>query len=322
MRHLPFKAVTAAALICASSGLQAQAYPAKPIRIIVPYAQGGGPDVLGRLIAEKLTAAWGQPAVVENRTGAGSNIGTEIAANAAPDGYTFMVAGSPLSVNPSLYAKLPYDPIRSFAPVSMLATVPMVLTVHPSVPAASVKELIALAKSRPGQLTFATAGGGSPQHLAAEMLKSMAGIDLVHVPYKGAALAMPDVLAGRVAMFISPVNQMLPQIRTGKLRALGVVGLKRIATLPEVPTIDEAAVPGFETDVWIGFVAPAGTAPEIIDKMNSELVRMFQVPELKDRLSGQGIEIATSTPEQLATLIRTDLARWAKIIRAANIKLE
>lgn len=323
MNNVRRRFIAALLLFVTALGVGAQPYPSKPIKFVVPFTPGGSNDVLARVIGEKLSAAWGQPVIVENRPGAAGNIGAEVVAKAPPDGYTFLVAANNiLAINPSLLANVPFDPVKSFAPVTLIGTVPVVLVVHPSVPAGSAKELIALAKTKPGSLSYASSGSGSPQHLAGEMFKSMAGIDVVHVPYKGAGPAVADLIGGQVQMLVGPVNSVLPHIKAGKLKALGAGTAKRIPALPDVPTIAESAVPGYETDIWISLVAPVGTPSEIVARMNAEIGRIFQMPDVREKLAAQGIEPVTSSPERLASLITSDLERWAKVIRSANIKAE
>jgi len=302
---------------------QSQAYPAKPIRFVVPFTPGGGNDVLARTIGQKLYEAWGQPVIVDNRPGAAGNIGAELVAKAAPDGYTFLIAAnSILAINPTLYDKAPFDPVKSFVPVTLIGAVPIVLVVNPSVPASSVNELVALAKSKPDGLSYASSGSGSPQHLSAELFKSMAGVKIVHVPYKGAAPAVTDLLGGQVQMLLGPINSVLPHVKRGRLRALGVATTKRLAYLPDLPTIAEGGVPGYWSDIWFGLVAPAGTPKEVVDKLNREIAKILVQSDVKEKLVAQGIEPLTSTPEEFATLIKTDLARWAKVIKDSGARAE
>lgn len=302
---------------------QSQPYPSKPIRIVVPFTAGGGNDLLARTIGERLNAAWGQPVLVDNRPGAAGNIGAEVAARAAPDGYTLLIApNSVFTINPSLYDKVAFDPIKSFVPVSLLGTGPIVLVVNSAVPANSLKELIALAKSKPDGLSYASFGSGSPPHLSAELFKSMTAVKMVHVPYKGAAPAVTDLLGGQVQVLFAPMNTVLAHIKSGKLRALGVASNKRFAYLPDLPTIAEAGVPGYYSDAWFGLVMPAGTPKEIVDKLNREVGKILAQADVKERLSAQGIEPSTTTPEEFAALIKTDLIRWAKVIRESGARAE
>lgn len=300
----------------------AQAYPSKPIRIVVPFTPGGSNDVLARVVGEKIQHEWKQPVVVENKPGAGGNIGAEAVAKAPADGYTFLIAANNiLAINPSLYERVPFDPVKDFAPVTLLGNVPIVLVVNPSFPAKSVKELIALGKKDDG-LTYASGGSGTPQHLSAELFKSMTGVKMTHVPYKGNAPAVTDLMGGQVQMLFSPINSVLPHIKSGKLRALAVASDARLSSLPDVPTIAEAGVPGYRSDIWIALVAPAGTPRDIVSKMQQEVAKALAQSDVKEKLLAQGIEPASSTPEQLNTLIRADLARWTKVVKESGARAE
>ena len=300
----------------------AQAYPVKPIRIVVPLPPGGSNDLLARIVAEKLAPVLGQPVLVDNRPGASGNIGTEIVARSAPDGHVLLMANTAHVINPSLFAKLPYDPIRDFAPVALMSSAHFALVVHPSVPARSVKEFIAVAKARPGALTFASAGNGAPHHLAMELMKSMARVDLTHVPYKGAGQFVPALATGEVSSVIGAINSLLPHVKSGRLRILGMAGNRRTPLLPEVPTIAEAALPGFALDNWGGTLAPAGTPRGIIDRLHSEIVRALREPQVAERLAAQGIDVTLAAPEEFQALMKTHMAKWAKVVREAGIKLE
>ncbi len=310
------------ALALAAAGASAQTYPVRLIRIAVPVPPGGSNDLLARIVAEKLAASMGQPVVVDNRPGASGNIATEFVAKSAPDGYTLLMANTAHVINPSLFPKLPYDPVRDFSPVALMVSVHFALVVHPSVPARSVKEFIAYARSRPGALTFASAGNAAPHHLAMELLKSMARVDLTHVPYKGAGQFVPALVAGEVSSVIGAVNSLLPHVRSGRLRALGMAGSRRTPLLPGVPTIAEAALPGFALDNWGGMLVPAGTPRAIIDRLNGEIVKALRDPQIVDQLAAQGIEVIGSTPEEFQELMKTHLAKWARVVREANIRLE
>ena len=318
---------TALAALCSTGAVaafpklaSAQAFPNKPIQIIVPLPPGGSNDVLARLLGQKMSEAFGQPVVVENRPGAAGNIATNYLAKSDPDGYTIAIApNQTVAVNPVLYPSLPFNVLTDLQGVSMLGRVPIVLTVSPKVPAKTVKELIDLAKASPETLTYASAGSGSPQHMAAEVFKSMTGINLTHVPYKGSAPALIDVLAGRVDLMFCPINSALPHIREGRLRALGTTGLKRVSLLPDVPTIAET-LPGYESDIWIGMVAPAKVPPEVIEKLNAELRRALALPDVREKLAEQGILAESSTASDFTKLIASDQKRWADVIRAADIK--
>jgi tripartite-type tricarboxylate transporter receptor subunit TctC len=311
--------------LSATSGLTAQAqnYPSKPIRFVVPFTPGGSNDVLARVIGEKLSQAWKQPVVVENKPGAAGNIGAELVARSAPDGYTFLIAANNiLAINPTLYNQLPFDPLKDFAPVTLIGTVPVLLVVNSSLPVKSVAELIELAKSSPDGLTYASSGSGSPQHLSSELFKSMSGVKLLHVPYKGAAPAVTDLIGGQVQMLLGPINSVLPHVKSGKLRALGVASTKRLPYLGNVPTIDEAGLPGYESDIWIALVAPAKTPNEIIDKVQSEIGAILTQPDVREKLAAQGIEPAGSSPESLSALISKDLTRWSKVIKESGARPE
>lgn len=301
----------------------AQTYPTKPIHIVVPLPPGGSNDVLARILAQKMSESFGQPVIVENKPGAAGNIATDFIAKAEGDGYSIAVApNQTVAVNPVLYPKLPFDVSRDLTGIALLGRVPMVLVVSPSkVAATSVAELVALAKANPDKLSYASAGSGSPQHMAAEVFKSMTGTRITQIPYKGSAPALVDLLGGNVDMMFCPINSALPHIRSGKLRALGTSGAKRVELLPKVPTIAET-LPNFESDIWIGMVAPAKTPPAIINKLNAELRRSLALPDVQGKLAEQGIYAETSTPLEFTRLITSDQKRWAEVIRTANIKPE
>ncbi len=304
-----------------SSALAADAYPAKPVRMVVTFPAGGPSDVIMRIIGQKLTDRWGPPVVIDNRGGAGGILGTEIVAHAAPDGYTFLLgtAGG-MTINPALQAKLSYDPFRDFAPVAMLVNNPQILVLHPAVPAKTVKELVALAKARPGQLNAASAGTGTATHLGLELFKLTAGIDVVHVPYKGGAPAVTDLIAGQVQMLFVSIPSVLPHVRAGKLKAVAVSSAKRSASAPDIPTVAESGYPDFEYSNWNALFAPAKTPPQIVNKMNAEIVRILNDPEVSRRLTSLGADPAPGTPAALAQYMRTDHERWKKVIRSAGIK--
>ncbi len=301
----------------------AQDYPSRPIRFIVPFPPGGGNDVMARIIGQKFTDAFAQQVVVDNRGGAGGNIGTEIAARAAPDGYTLFLGGvGSHGTNPGLQSKLPYDPVKDFAPVSQIASAALVVAANPGLPAKSVGELVKYAQSRPGQINYASSGTGSIAHLSVELFNSMAKIKLQHVPYKGTGPALTDLLGGQVQLLFNSALSMLPQIRTNRVRALAVTSAARIAPLPEVPTIAESGVPGYDATSWYGLLAPARTPRAIIDKLNAEVVKAVRAPELRDRLHNEGAMAVGNTPEQFAAFIQRELARWAKVIKEAGIRIE
>ena len=301
----------------------AQTYPARPVRLIVPFAAGGGTDLVGRTIAQKLTETIGQPFIVENRGGAGGVIGADMVAKAPPDGYT-LVLGSPgsLTINPNLNAKMPYDTLRDFAPVSLATISPFILTVHPSLPVKNLKEFIAFAKSQPGKLNYGTSGNGSVAHLSTEYLKSLAGINLVHVPYKGSSLALTDTLAGQLQVLFDNLPVVQPHIRAGKLRLMGAGTQKRSSLIPDAPLITESGVPGFEASTAFGILAPARTPVEIVNRLSGEIQRILQSAEIKDRLAAQGLEAVGSTPQQYDAHNRAELAKYARIVKAAGIRIE
>jgi len=311
-----------AVLECASPGAHAQAYPNRPIHIIAPFPAGGGYDFLSRLIGAEMSKTFGQPVVVENKAGANGNIGTDATAKSAPDGYTLLMGGnSPLALNVGLYAKLPYDPVKDFDTISRVATQPNLLAAHPKVPVKTVADLIEYAKANPGRLSYASNGNGSPQHLAAEQLKHMAGIDLVHVPYKGAAPTAAALLAGEVSIAFNVILLPLPQVHAGKLTGLAVASAKRSPLAPDIPTLAELGYP-IDIDTWYGLVAPAGTPKHVIAQLNAETLRILNLPELRERTRSQGIELAGSTPEQFSAFLKADIAKWTQVIREFKITVD
>jgi tripartite-type tricarboxylate transporter receptor subunit TctC len=306
--------------VAATSAMAQGSYPERPVRIIVPFPAGGPADALARIVGERLAQSLGKPFVVENKAGAGGNIGMEQGARAAPDGYTLTLAPvGNLTVAPALYAKLPYDPVKDFAPITVLAIVPNVLIVHPSVPAKTVAELVALAKAKPGSLNYASPGNGSIPHLAAELFKRMAGVDIVHVPFNGVAPATNAVLSGEVQMFFAQSSSALPQWRAGKVVALGVATRKRLASAPELPTISEQGFPDFEATSWYGLVAPAGAPAAIIDRLHGEIVHVLALSEVRERIAGLGAEPVGNSPSEFAAMQRAEAARWMRIAKEANI---
>ena len=319
----PVGPIAALVLLALASTADAQSWPAKPIRIISPYPPAGANDLLARIIAPKLSEQLGQPVVVENRAGATGNIGAELVAKAPADGYTLLMgqAGN-LTINISLMAKIPFDPVRDFSPVTMVASTPNVLVVHPSLPVRTVKDLIALAKAKPGQINYATSGIGSPGHLAAELLNKSAGIRLVHIPYKGAAPALLDVVAGNAHLYFTSAVSAQPFIPSGRLRMVAVASAKRSPSLPEVPTVAEAGFPEFDVSSWWGVVAPASTPREVVIRLQTEIHRVIALPEIRAKLAEQGLDIATNTPEQFAAYIKSETAKWAKLIREVGVKPE
>ena len=301
----------------------AQGYPVKPIRFYTPYPPGGTTDILARLIGAKLHEAWGQPLVIEARPGAGGNVGTDFVAKSAPDGYTILMGGSgPLAINVSLFSKLPYDPLRDLAPVVLVASVPLVLVVHPSLPVKNVREFIALIKARPRDFNFASAGPGSPQHLTAEMFKFMAKVEMTHIPYKGSGPAIVDLMGGQVLLAFESMIPILPHVKTGKLRGIAVTSSTRSPVLPEIPTVIEGGVAGFESIAWYGVVAPAATPKDIVTKLNVEMTRILNLPDIKQRLAEMGSPAVAGTPDQFGALIKSEIGKWAKIVKQANVSLD
>ncbi len=300
----------------------AQNYPVKSIRIIVPFAPGGGTDILTRVISPKLGETLGQQIVVDNRAGAGSTIGSELAVKAAPDGYTLLMVDTSFTTNPSLYSKLPYDSARDFAPVSLLASAPVILIVHPSVPVKTVKEFVALAKARPGQLNFASGGPGSSTHLGGELLKSAAKIDLHHIPYKGTGPAVADVLGGQVVMMFAGISSVKQHVAVGKLRAIAVTGDKRSPAMPEVPTFIESGLTGVDSGTYWGCLAPTGTPRDSVNRMSAALASVIRMPEVSQRLIDLGFDPLGGTPEQFAAIIKSETEKWARVIKAAGVRLD
>jgi tripartite-type tricarboxylate transporter receptor subunit TctC len=317
-----FGALSAAQCILFASVALAQTYPAKPIRLIFPFPPGGPTDLLGRALAQKLSDQMGQQVVADNRPGAGGNLGLELAAKAPPDGYTIVLSSPLVAISPSLYAKLNYDPVKDLAPISLIASIQNVLLVHPSVPAKSLKDLIALARAAPGKLNYGSGGVGTTTHLAPELLQSLQKIKMVHVPYKGSGLALIGLIGGDVDLLIMAVPAAASQIQAGKVRALAVLATQRSSVIPTVPTSKEAGVENVEVPIWYGILAPAGTPRDIITRLNAELVKALTSADLKERLATAGIEPMTSTPEQFATFIRSETVRYAEVIKAAGIKAE
>jgi len=302
----------------------AQSWPQRPVRVIVPFAPGGASDLMPRLVGEKLAAIWAQPVIIDNRAGAAGNIGMEAGAKAPPDGYTLLAApNGNLVVNPHMYSKLSYDVFKDLAPVTRIAAVQNVLVVNPEVPAGSMKEFIALARAKPGTLNFGSPGNGSQAHVGVELLKMQLGLDLVHLPYQGVGPAMKDLLGGRLQLMLAQVPSALPQVRAGKLRALGVASSAPLAALPEVPTIAAAAgLPGYEAVSWYALMAPAGTPPEVIEKIHADVAKVLQFPEVRERLAGMGAEPSGEAPAELAARIKSEYQRWGEVVRKANIKAD
>jgi tripartite-type tricarboxylate transporter receptor subunit TctC len=315
--------MTFTALLLASAGALAQTYPAKPVRLVVPFPPSGGNDVFARLLAQKLAEAWKQQVLVENRPGAGGNVGTEFAARAAPDGYTLLLGHTgTLAINPALYTKLGYDPQRDFAPIALLASAPLVLVVHPGSGFRLVGDIVTMARSKPGELNYASSGNGTGSHLSGELLQTLAGIKLTHVPYKGTSPAITDVLGGQVPMMFSVIPTALPQIRAGKLRAIAVTGARRMPQLPKVPTVAESGLPEFESTLAYGILAPRGTPEAVIEEIRTQIARIAATREWRERIEFEGAVPLEGTPAEFAVLIRAQGEKWGKLIRASGIKPE
>ena len=314
------RSLLAALLALACSLSFAQGFPDRPIRLIVPLPPGGSPDTIARTLAQGAQGTWSQPIVVENRTGGSQNIGSDVVAKSAPDGYTWLLAPDNVLVTNPYLAKGPFDPSSDLAPVTLLARIQFLLVVHPSVPAKSVQELVAYAKAHPGELNFGSSGTGSPQHLGGLLLQQLAGIKMNHVPYKGAAPAVADLLAGRIQVWIGAANSLLPHIRAGKLRGLATAASQRFVSLPEMPTIAEAGVPGYSLYPWLGLFVPAKTPPEIVSAINRETRRILALEETKARLVPQGMDLMTGSPDELGKLIHDEYAYWGKVIKEAGLK--
>jgi tripartite-type tricarboxylate transporter receptor subunit TctC len=317
---LIFSLVAALAVLTAPRYASAQTnYPEKPIRILVGFTVGGPPDIVARLLAEKFSEAWGKPVVVENLTGAGGNVAVDRAAKATPDGHTLVMASSAITINASLYEKMPYDPVRDLTPISIAVFTPSILVVHNDVPARNVKELIALARAQPGKLTYGHAGVGTPAHLSGEVFKSIAGIDILPVPYRGIPALLPDLLSGRITMTLPNMSVVLPLVREGKLRALAAISPTRAAAAPDLPTMAEAGLPGFDVPIWFGLMVPAGTPQPIIDKLHQETVRVLTANDVRKRFGDLGLEVVANTPANFAAVIKSEIPRWAKLIKDAGI---
>jgi len=316
------RALLTGLLLALSLNAYSQEWPSRPIRLILPFPPGGGTDILGRLIAERLSVSLGQPVVTENRGGAGGNVGAEAAARSAPDGYTVVLVAPSLAISPTLYSKINYDQVKDFAPVSLVATVPNVMITQPSIPAENLQEFIAFAKTKPGALNFGSGGAGTSNHLAGELFNIVAGTKLVHIPYKGVNLAMQDVLSGNVHLVFIGIPAATPHIKAGKLRALALVAPQRLSALPDVPTVAEAGLKDFEVTTWYGVLAPAGTPRPIVMRLNSELVKIMHSPELKEKLAASGTEPLTSTPEEFAAYIKREMTKWGDVIRKSGAKVE
>ncbi|MBI4204378.1 MAG: tripartite tricarboxylate transporter substrate binding protein [Betaproteobacteria bacterium] len=314
----------AAALLAIPIGAAlAQAYPVRAVRMVVPFPAGGATDIVGRLVAQKLSEAWGQQVIVDNRGGAGGTIGSDMVAKSAPDGYTILVATSSThAIAPSLYSKLTYDPVRDFTPVTLLASATILLAVHPSVPAKNVRELIALGKRQPRALSFASSGNGGISHLIGEQCKSMGGIEMLHVPYKGDTPALVDLVSGQVSLMFGTAVSFLPYVKSGRLNALAVTNPKRSPIVPDVPTVAESGLPGFEALQWFGIFAPAGTSKDVIARQNGEIVKILRLPDVRERLSSLGADVVGNTPEQFAAFQKADAAKWARIVKQSGAKID
>jgi len=312
----------ALATVVFAATAQPQDYPAKPIRVVVPFPPGGGTDLMARTVVQKLGESLGATIVIDNRGGAGGTIGTELVAKSPPDGYVLLVVSASHAINPGLYRKLPYDSVRDFTPVTMLTSGPGLLVVHPSVPVRTVKEFIALARSRPGQLNYASAGIGTPPHLAGELFKTLAGVDIVHVPYKGNGPAYTDLIGGHVSVMFPTIPTAIPHVRTGKLRALAVTTRQRTAITPELPTISESGVPGYDVSSWYGLLAPAGTPAATVARLQREIVKVLRLPDISEKLMAQGLDLVGNTPEEFAAILKSEIAKWAKVVTASGARVD
>jgi len=316
------RVVAALTAVAFSAVVHAQAFPSKPLRLVVPFPPGAGTDMFARVLAHKLSESLGQPVVVDNRPGGGATIGTDIVAKSPPDGYTLLLSTTSHAINPSVYSKLPYDTLRDFATVTQVATVPIVLVVHPSLPVTTAQELVALARSRPGELNVGSSSSGTVFHLAAELLKSTAGIDMVHVPFKGGSPALAALLANQVNVLFETSLTVGPQAKAGKLRPLAVGGLKRSSAMPELPTLAESGFPGFSAENWYGVYVPAGTPREIVKRLNRDIVNALSQPDVRERFASQGAELIGNTPEQHEEFLKAEMAKWARIARLADARAD
>jgi tripartite-type tricarboxylate transporter receptor subunit TctC len=312
--------VLLATLACACVPAVAQPYPAKPVRIIVPTAPGGGTDLVGRVLAQNLTQALGQQVIVENRGGAGTTIGSAAAAKSAPDGYTLLLNHTSLAFNATFYPRLQYDTLRDFAPIGLVANQPFLFVVHPSLPVKSIRELVALAKARPGQIAYSSGGAGSGPYMGAELFRQSAGVDILHVPYKGAGPAFTDLMGGQVQMMIATASLALPHRKSGKARVLAVTSNKRIAAAPELPTAAESGAPGYEYYVWYGLLAPAGTPAPVITRLHGEISKITAAPETRQKFAGDGLDALSSSPEQFAAYLVSEVSKWSKVVKKAGIQ--
>ena len=300
----------------------AQSFPSKPIKMVVPFPAGGTVDFFARVVSTKLSESLGQPVLVENRAGAGGNIAVEAVAKSAPDGYTLLMGSEIVAINTSLYSRLSYDPLKDLAPITLVGTVPNILIVNPALPANSVKELIALAAKSPGKISFASTGQGTSSHLSSELFKLMANVDITHIPYKGGPPAVADLIGGQVNMMFINMPTGIGHVKSGKARILAVSSLRRVSQLPEVPTVDQAGLKGYDTQAWSGLYAPAGTPPEVIAKLNAEVVKILKMPAVREQLAAQGAEPVGDSPEEFARFMRDEIAKWAKLIKISGAKVE
>ncbi len=321
-RQLPIVRVFAVGIALVAADAGAQSFPARPIRLVVPFTAGGGTDISARVVGQKLGGRLGTSVVIDNRTGAGGIVGTEIVAKAAPDGYTLVLVSSSHAINPSLHRRLPYDSIKDFAPVTLVVLSPGVLVVNPAVPARNVKEFIELVRAKPGQLTYGSAGNGTPVHLAMELLKSIEGIDIVHVPYKGAAAAIPDLLGGQIVAMIPSTASVLPLVKAGKLRALAVTSKTRTAAAPEVPTMIESGVRDYDASSWYGLLAPAGTPRAVVERLNQETVQVLRMNDVRERLIGQALDPVGNSAQDFAAQIKAEIAKWSRVVQASGARID
>jgi tripartite-type tricarboxylate transporter receptor subunit TctC len=316
----PAAAVALALLLALPATAPAQAWPSKPIRVVVPFPPGGGIDTVARIVVPKMSESLGQPMVIDNRSGAGGTVGTEVVARATPDGHVLLATFASHAMNATLYRDLSYDTEKAFAPISLIATVPNILVVHPSLPAKTVADLVTLARKRPGDINYASVGNGTPAHLSAELFNLMAGVRMTHVPYKGAAASIIGMITGEAQLTFTTVLIALPHVKAGKLRPLAVASTTRTPLLPEVPTVDQSGLKGYESIAWYGLLAPAGTPNQVVDRLHAELAKSVQTPEVRDNLLRQGTEIIASTPARFAQVIREDIVKWTKVVKAAAVK--
>ncbi|MGZ5227438.1 MAG: Bug family tripartite tricarboxylate transporter substrate binding protein [Burkholderiales bacterium] len=315
----------AAALACAaiSGSLHAQAYPTKPVRWLVPFPPGGGTDVISRALAQKLTEAWGQQVIADNRPGSGGTIGLAAAAKLPADGYNIVLGQlANVAIAPALYAKLPYDPVKDFTPVTLALTSPLILVAHPSLPAKNVRELIALAKAKPDSVTFGSPGNGTTGHLGTEIIKTAGGVKMTHIPYKGSSPAFTGLFSGEISVYMSSIQPAIPMLNAGRVRALGVTSAKRMATLPNVPTISESGLPGYEVTNWYGVMMPAGVPKDVLTKIHGDLVKVLKMPDVQQRFQSEGGDTTSNTPEQFAAFIKTEIAKWGKAVRESGAKVD